>query len=332
MEYYGDSTRWFIATVVDIADPLEMGRVRVRIHGIHSESVEDIPTSDLPFATVMSDVKQGGVSGIGSNIGLKENAQVFGIFLDGKSSQVPLVLGSLTKMERTPEHILKEYVEEDDFEQQIIEQMNTTEEIGRVQRFQSRTSSSIDSQIFSDADTNIEKAFRFMKSGAGGFLGNDRNRGAIAAGIVGNLIVESGQGPGLFDAVRDSTEEVYSADRPRFDIWPDAINKKEGSIGIAQWNPSEKAGHRQRELRKFASDRNLSFLSLTAQLQFIKSEIFGKSWTGSKYGLLDVGSGIDGTDEACRLFEKYYERPAEGSTQKRIDRARDCYREYEDNG
>ena len=36
-EFYGDETRWFIGTVVDLNDPMELGRIRVRIMGIHTD-------------------------------------------------------------------------------------------------------------------------------------------------------------------------------------------------------------------------------------------------------------------------------------------------------
>ena len=37
-KYYGDETRWFLGTVVNVNDPLELGRVLVRIYGIHSSA------------------------------------------------------------------------------------------------------------------------------------------------------------------------------------------------------------------------------------------------------------------------------------------------------
>jgi len=97
--YYGDNTRWFLGRVISIDDPLELGRVKVRIFGIHSESIEDIPEADLPWAQTVIPVTEGGSSGIGANVGIKEQAQVYGIFLDGKTSQLPLVLGSIPKVE-----------------------------------------------------------------------------------------------------------------------------------------------------------------------------------------------------------------------------------------
>ena len=98
--FYGDQTRWFVGIVESINDPLKMGRVRVRIHGIHSANHTDIPQSALPWAQVVAPVTQAGTSGLnGTPVGIKPTAQVFGIFLDGKHSQLPLVLGSIPRIE-----------------------------------------------------------------------------------------------------------------------------------------------------------------------------------------------------------------------------------------
>lgn len=99
-EYYGDNTRWFIARVIDGSPPPGLeGRVRVRIFGIHSDNTNDIPQADLPWAQVMKPSNSYGVSGFGVMPHIQANALVFGIFLDGSNSQLPLVLGSLPQIE-----------------------------------------------------------------------------------------------------------------------------------------------------------------------------------------------------------------------------------------
>lgn len=100
-EYYGDSTRWFIATVVNsVPEAGYEGRVKIRIHGLHSENTQDIPEDHLPWAQCVLPTTEGGVSGIGKIPRILPSALVFGMFMDGKNSQTPIVLGSLPKMER----------------------------------------------------------------------------------------------------------------------------------------------------------------------------------------------------------------------------------------
>lgn len=106
-EYYGDNVRWFVADVIDSTPPYGLeGRVRVRIHGVHSPSTKDIAQADLPWAQCVIPTTEGGVSGIGGTPKLEPGALVFGFFMDGKASQVPVVLGSLPKIE-TPTRIQK---------------------------------------------------------------------------------------------------------------------------------------------------------------------------------------------------------------------------------
>lgn len=99
-EYYGDDIRWFVATVIDSSPPRGLeGRVKIRIHGIHSPDTKDIPQKDLPWAQVLMPGDTYGVSGFGSSCHILPGAFVFGMFLDGTSSQLPLVLGSMPRVE-----------------------------------------------------------------------------------------------------------------------------------------------------------------------------------------------------------------------------------------
>jgi len=99
IDFYGDQTRWFTGVVKSLSDPLEVGRIQVRIHGIHSDSQIDIPDDKLPWAQVVAPITEGGTNGLGNPLGIQPNALVFGIFFDGPNSQLPLILGSLPKLE-----------------------------------------------------------------------------------------------------------------------------------------------------------------------------------------------------------------------------------------
>lgn len=99
-EYYGDNNRWFIATVVETVPRTGYeGRVKIRIHGLHSSSNHDIPEDDLPWAQCIIPTTEGGVSGIGKMPKLQRNALVFGFFMDGIHSQTPIVFGSIPHIE-----------------------------------------------------------------------------------------------------------------------------------------------------------------------------------------------------------------------------------------
>ena len=98
IDFYGDQTRWFMGEVVDINDPKQLARIKVRIYGIHDDT-DLIKDDDLPWAQVITSITEGGTNGLGNPLGIQVNALVFGIFLDGGDSQLPLIFGSLPKYE-----------------------------------------------------------------------------------------------------------------------------------------------------------------------------------------------------------------------------------------
>ena len=90
-----DGFSWFIGVVEDRQDPNKAGRVRVRCLGYHSASTQEIPTTDLPWASIMMPVTAGGNSGIGtSSHFLIEGTWVVGFFRD-PAKQEPVIMGAL---------------------------------------------------------------------------------------------------------------------------------------------------------------------------------------------------------------------------------------------
>ena len=87
-----DGFIWFVGVVEDRADPDKLGRVRVRCLGWHTDSREDLPHTDLPWATVMQPTT---MTGLTPNTGLVEGTWVLGFFQDGDKGQNPIIMGSL---------------------------------------------------------------------------------------------------------------------------------------------------------------------------------------------------------------------------------------------
>jgi hypothetical protein len=87
---------WFFGVVEDRQDPLQVGRLRVRIVGVHTQDKQALPTADLPWSLCVLPITASGLSGIGTSAtGLLEGSWVFGFFRDGHFRQEPLILGSL---------------------------------------------------------------------------------------------------------------------------------------------------------------------------------------------------------------------------------------------
>ena len=97
--YSNDSLRgaqFFVGVVEDRDDPEQLGRVRVRAFGIHTEDKDKIPTDTLPWATPVMPYTSASISGIGrSPTGPVEGTWVIGIFLDGGEMQQPAIIGTI---------------------------------------------------------------------------------------------------------------------------------------------------------------------------------------------------------------------------------------------
>jgi hypothetical protein len=106
---------------------------------------------------------------------------------------------------------------------------------------------------------------------------------AQAAGVAGNLQVESNFNPG-------------------------AHNDKEGAIGIAQWE-----GGRRTNLQHYAAATGGSETDLSTQLGFLWSEL-----TGPESGALSKLEQTSDPGSAAAVFDQYYERSSGSSRSTRV--------------
>ncbi len=103
VNFYGDRYIWFEGLVEDRDDPLKMGRVKVRVFGLHTDETAHIPTSLLPWASVAMPVSSASINGIGrSPTGIVEGTHVVGFFRDGESMQDPIVTHTLPGKSTAP--------------------------------------------------------------------------------------------------------------------------------------------------------------------------------------------------------------------------------------
>ena len=98
-----DGFHWWVGEVEDHMDPSQLGRVKVRIIGWYtgnrtkdgaSSYLQDLPTKELPWATVLLPTDRPQVKNAGSTTELQPGAQVLGFFLDGEEAQLPCVMGA----------------------------------------------------------------------------------------------------------------------------------------------------------------------------------------------------------------------------------------------
>ncbi len=171
----GDSI-FFVGKVISNTDPLKLGRVQIRVMGVHTENLSDIPTADLPWAQVLT--TDGGTSGVGQFIPYQPGAFVIGVFLDGRSAQVPLVIGSTpTIQEPTPT------------QRTDPKAPNYPDRIQRAARLD-QSSSPVEGAAVTGS-TNSEKVFNFFT--ANGYTPEQ------TCGFIGNFSIESNLNPGALN-------------------------------------------------------------------------------------------------------------------------------------
>jgi|APSaa5957512535_1039671.scaffolds.fasta_scaffold03717_2 hypothetical protein len=87
----------FYAVVEDRLDPSMLGRVKVRIIGLHTDdkSPSGISTDDLMWAYPMMPISSANMNGIGQTpLGVVEGSWVVGFFRDGDNCQDPVIIGA----------------------------------------------------------------------------------------------------------------------------------------------------------------------------------------------------------------------------------------------
>lgn len=86
---------FFLGVVEDRMDPLKLGRVRVRVLGLHTHDKTLLPTEDLPWAYKVQPTTSGAITGIGhAPVGVMEGTWVLIQYID-PDKQMPFVVGSV---------------------------------------------------------------------------------------------------------------------------------------------------------------------------------------------------------------------------------------------
>lgn len=100
---------WFTGVVEDRIDPLQLGRVRVRIFSLHSEerivnerTGQGIPVDELPWATPIRPITSAAMDGIGdAPVGIVEGTWVVGFARDESMNDL-FVLGTIGGIPEDP--------------------------------------------------------------------------------------------------------------------------------------------------------------------------------------------------------------------------------------
>jgi hypothetical protein len=245
--FYGDNNRWFVATVKG-PDPEFRGRYKIRIHGLHSVSVED---KHLPYAETMLPTTEGGVSGIGKIPQLQNGAFVFGIFLDGETSQAPLILGSITHLE-TPSTVQRDQIAVTGNPKALTDRDNNARAIVDLQSLPVVT-----------IGENLKDQYA-----------NGRSSISTRRMIVMQQLIAAGLSPVAAAGVTGNLESESS-----FNPTANFKNSIEDSWGLAQWND---AAGRLQPLKDYATAKNSDWQDFFIQLEFLIVDMHANAWKRHK--------------------------------------------------
>lgn len=96
LEYLTQGKTFYKGVIEDNQDPLHMGRVKVRLFGIHSPSLVDVPTETLPWANVLQSLAFGGFNSGNGISGVPIQGTWVWCFVDFNDTNNIIVLGAIS--------------------------------------------------------------------------------------------------------------------------------------------------------------------------------------------------------------------------------------------
>lgn len=89
-----DNFVWWTGIVEDVNDPEKLGRVRVRVIGVHDDAT--VTTEQLPWASPIMPLNSASAGGIGTSpTGVIEGSWCMGFYRDGEFGQDPIIWGTV---------------------------------------------------------------------------------------------------------------------------------------------------------------------------------------------------------------------------------------------
>lgn len=264
--------KFFFGVVEDRQDPLKLGRVRVRINDIHPQDSTLVPTASLPWATVMNWIQSAGVGGVGwAPVGIMEGTAVFGVLLDGDDAQIPMVMGTVAGKLG---HLTFPAVSE-----------------GQGTGEKPASAAATTSKLGAVPQDLINKAVAIARKLKADFGFTDDQ----AAGVLGNLIVESGLIP----------NRIQGAGTQRGAPDPSKANGR--GYSWAQWD-----GSRRQQMIAFAAANSLDVQSDECAYQWLAYEL------GKKKSVQSSMKATTNVNDAVVVWVEKYEVAGKPHTEQRV--------------
>lgn len=261
-DYYGDNFKWFVGIVKDRTSETH---VKVRIFGIHHiEESPRLSSGDLPEALVLMPTTGGHSTSGNAAHDLSEGTWVFGFFADGNMCERPVIVGVMPGGQGSNQSY------SGDGGATGFTGPGTADGTGSAETFGS-TDTGVPSSI--PGGNNGEKIYNYFfdKLKQSGDVTGDIH--TIAATMVGNFITESS-------------------------LNPNAVNRGEAAVGIAQWRLS-----RRRGLERFAGVNQGVIPPLETQIAFVWHELHNQSEGRAARPRLFAAKTIEEAAKAMTIYE-----------------------------
>lgn len=169
---------WFIGKVEDRDDPAQLGRLKIRAFGIHGNENE-APIDMLPWAHVLLPITSASLKHVGTApVGIQVGSTVFGFFMDGNQTLLPVVIGVLPgEGDVTPLATGQQIINKDQQRLEPVSAYNAKYPFNKV--FQSESGHVVEL----DDTPNFERIHVYHKAGTYTEIDQDGNR---VNRIVGN--------------------------------------------------------------------------------------------------------------------------------------------------
>lgn len=312
---------FFIGVVENNFDERLEGRVQVRAFGIHG-TVQEVPTADLPWAVLC----------IGSHdvnfVVPPINSWVFGLFLDGRDAQQPMILGLIpTQMTNVVDPAVTGWGVSFGAERNLMAQGSRPQDAGQPTNSRLMRGESLEETYLLNMEVNRKKdisiaggeAKNLHSKGNAGVLSQDDDQGALsipdgapAAYEIPKTeraeYIKSGlMRRGMPEHVADGfLMNMYDESKLDPGIEETALNVHgTRGYGLLQWTDTSNGVGRRTNLFNYAKSVGKPANDIDVQLDFMMIELNGDEKGGYQKVLKTTSGG-----EAGAAIVKWLQRPA----------------------
>lgn len=308
---------WFIGVVENNLDQRHEGRVQVRAFGVHG-TIDEVPTADLPWAIVLT---QGGFD----FAAIPMNSWVFGMFVDGRDAQQPIIIGVIPQQYLEPINPAKNgWGVAFGTEQNRLAQGSRPEDFGQPPVSRLARGENLEETYILGQETNRSRNIPIAGGGSAnlhtsdnlGVTARDDGQGSTTVAVASPTGSKAEKGAWIRQGLISRGMPAHLAEGVVLNMDDESglnFSIEEGAPnvhgtkgwGLIQWTDTSAGVGRRTELFKFAAARGEQIPTADTQLDFLMHEL----QTSEKNNWAKVQNATSAS-QAASLFMHNIERPA----------------------